>query len=148
MILFEPPMEGRICAPSTGGKCTHTEGQVMNMALGELVTEQAWTSVEETRCLPPMRVRTAGRLLDRIGGGQLCLIIWRSTPFPLRLISFVYGLTVYRKLLATSTSVGELYTLHVERYESSRLFRLFRPRYHTVRGLLDSLRVEERAPVK
>jgi len=119
----------------------------METELGELVTEQEWISVRETLSLSPRQAQTAGSILDRIGWKELCLIVWRSTPFPLRVISFFYGLAVYRRLLATSRSVYDLRTLHMDKYRSSRSFRLLRPRYHKVVKLLDSLGMEERVPV-
>ncbi len=90
--------------------------------------------------------RTAKSILDRIGWKGLCLIVWRSTPFPLRLISFFYGLAVYRRLLAASKNPFDLRTLHTDKYRSSPAFRLLRPRYHKVRQLLASLGMEERVP--
>lgn len=90
--------------------------------------------------------RTAESILDRIGWKGLCLVVWRSTPFPLRLISFFYGLAVYRRLLAASRDPFDLHTLHMDKYRSSLAFRLLRPRYHRVRQLLDSLGMEERVP--
>ncbi len=89
------------------------------------------------------RPRAAGSILDRIGWKGLCLVVWRSTPFPLRLISFFYALIVYRKLLAASRDPFDLGQLHAARYQSSRSFRLLRPRYHKVRRLLDLLGVQE-----
>jgi len=119
----------------------------MEMDLSNFVTEQGWISVGEAPSLSSREPRTARSILDRVGRRNLCLIVWRSTPFPLRLISFSYGLAVYRELLATSTSLCELRALHMERYQSSRSFRLLRPRYHRVVKLLDSLGMAERVPV-
>lgn len=119
----------------------------METELGKLVTVQQRISAREALSLFPRQARTARSILDKIGGRKLCLIVWRSTPFPLRLISFVYGLAVYRRLVATSTNLYDLRTLHMEKYQSSRSFRLLRPRYHTVRRLLNSLGVEERVPL-
>ncbi|GEM_PF-1506042 len=90
--------------------------------------------------------QTAKSILDRIGWKGLCLVVWRSTPFPLRLISFFYGLAVYRKLLAASKDPFDLHTLHTDKYRCSLAFRLLRPRYHKVRRFLDSLGMEERVP--
>jgi len=119
----------------------------METELGELVAEQAWISVGQTRSLSPRQPRTAKSILDRVGGRKLCLIVWCSTPFPLRLISFVYGLAVYRELLATSRNLHDLRISHMEKYRSSRSFRLLRPRYHRVVKLLDSPGMAERVPV-
>ena len=63
-----------------------------------------------------------------------------QTPFPLRLIALPYGLLVYRRLLANCNDLNTLYTLHVQKYESSYVFKLLRPRYHKVGQVLTSLR--------
>jgi hypothetical protein len=81
----------------------------------------------------------ADSLLEQIGWRGLCLVVWRSTPLGLRLIAFPYGLLVYRGLLADCNDCNSLYTLHVQKYQSSPLFKLLRPRYHIVGRVLQSL---------
>ncbi len=130
-----------------GGLKAAEEEQVMETELAKLAGRKHGPPYEEALSLSSRQARTAQSILERIGGRKLCLIVWRSTPFPLRLISFVYGLAVYRGLLATSKSLCDLRTLHIEKYRSSRSFRLLRPRYHRVRRLLSSLGVEESVPL-
>jgi hypothetical protein len=81
----------------------------------------------------------ATNLLKRIGWKGLFLVVWRSTPFPLRLIVLPYGLLVYRRLLAGCNDSNSLYTLHVQKFQSSYVFKLLRPRYHIVDQVLESL---------
>ena len=90
--------------------------------------------------------RTAPSILDRVGWKGLCLIVWRATPFPLRIVSFFYGLAVYRGMLGASRNFSDLRILHADRYRSSRAFRVLRPRYHKVRQLLERLGMEEAVP--
>lgn len=78
-------------------------------------------------------------LLEEVGWRGLVVVVWRATPFPLRLISLPYGVAVYRALLATSDSLACLHALHGDKYTSSLWFRLLRPRYRRVRPLLESL---------
>jgi len=73
-------------------------------------------------------------------------VVWRSTPPGLRLIAFPYGLLVYRRLLAGCKDCNSLYTLHVQKYQSSHLFRLLRPRYRMVGRVLQSLQSRRETP--
>ena len=82
----------------------------------------------------------AENLLKQIGWKGLFLVVWHATPFPLRLIALPYGLLVYRRLLTNCNDLNTLYTLHVQKYESSYVFKLLRPRYHKVGQVLTSLR--------
>jgi hypothetical protein len=78
-------------------------------------------------------------LLEEVGWRGLMMVVWRATPFPLRLIALPYGVAVYRTLLATSDSLAFLQALHSEKYAASFWFRLLRPRYHRARLLLKEL---------
>jgi len=96
---------------------------------------------------PVAKPTRASSLFERIGWRGLFLVVWRSTPFPLRLIAFPYGLLVYRGLLEACNESNYLYTLHVAKYQSSRVFKLLRPRYHRVATVLASLLTEnEKSP--
>lgn len=88
----------------------------------------------------------AKNLLKEIGWKGLFLVVWRSTPFPLRLIALPYGLLVYRGLLANCNDPNSLYTLHVQKYQSSYVFKLLRPRYHIVDHVLESLQRDAGKP--
>jgi len=83
--------------------------------------------------------RPAESLLAAIGWKGLFLVVWRATPPVVRLIALPYGLCVYRALLASCSDPQSLRTLHVQQYQSSRIFKLFRPRYHKVDEVLRSL---------
>jgi len=88
----------------------------------------------------------AKTLLKKIGWKGLFLVVWRSTPFPLRLIALPYGLLVYRRLLASCHDPNSLYTLHVQKHQSSYAFKLFRPRYRRVSRVLESLQRDAETP--
>lgn len=75
-------------------------------------------------------------ILDRIGCWRACVIVWRAIPWYLRLITFPYGVIVYRRLFAASDTLRYLHAVHAEKCSSSPLFRLLRPRYHRVARLL------------
>lgn len=75
-------------------------------------------------------------ILHRIGWKGLLLVVWHSTPLALRPIAFPYGVVVYKRLLATSNNLPCLHTLHAQKYRSSLIFRLLRPRYHQTHRLL------------
>ena len=85
----------------------------------------------------------ASSLFERIGWRGLFLVVWRSTPFPLRLVAFPYGVLVYHNLLTATSKPDYLYTLHVDKYQSSMAFKLLRPRYHRVAGVLDVLLADD-----
>ena len=91
----------------------------------------------------PMR---ATSLFERIGWRGLFLVVWRSTPFPVRLVAFPYGVLVYRSLLDACNGSDDLYTLHVTKYQSSWVFKLLRPRYHKVATVLQSLLTDDAKP--
>jgi len=86
----------------------------------------------------------ASSLFERIGWRGLFLLVWRSTPFPLRLVAFPYGVLVYRSFLVACSKSDYLYTLHVDKYRSSWVFKVLRPRYHKVTALLDTLLAGDR----
>jgi hypothetical protein len=75
-------------------------------------------------------------LLDKVGLAGLLALVWRSTPIPLRLIAFPYGIIVYGRFLGACYSLEGLDGMHREKYHYSLMFRLLRPRYHKVRSLL------------
>lgn len=81
---------------------------------------------------------SAKTLLDKIGWAGLFLIVWRSTPLPLRIVALPYGLITYRRLLAASYNAESLRSLHAEEYQRSLVFRLLRPRYREVEHLLEA----------
>lgn len=67
------------------------------------------------------------------------MLVWHGTPPLLRPLALPYGLVVYGRMLASSHSQDILYAYHTDKYRSSRLFQLLRPRYHLVRPLLKKL---------
>ncbi len=75
-------------------------------------------------------------ILDAIGRKRLYALVWRAMPFPWCLIAFPYGVVVYRRLLVASDTLHYLRAVHAERFHSSLLFRLLRPRYRKVERLL------------
>jgi hypothetical protein len=94
---------------------------------------------------PILKVHTAKKvkvhraketIFDRLGWKGLASVVWRSTPLPIRLLSFPYGVAVYRKFLATCETVEEVRKLHYRKCKSSRIFRYLRPRYRKAKYLL------------
>jgi hypothetical protein len=75
-------------------------------------------------------------LFDAVGWIGLLNLVWRATPFPLRLVALPYGVAVYRRLLIDSDSVACLFILHSRKYRDSLVFRICRPRYRKVHRLL------------
>jgi len=75
-------------------------------------------------------------IFDTVGWRRLCAIVWRAMPFPWRLIAFPYGVVVYRRLLAASDTLPYLRAMHAREFNSSRAFRVLRPRYRKVEHLL------------
>jgi hypothetical protein len=65
----------------------------------------------------------------------LVMLVWRSTPIPLRVAAFPYSIVVYRRFLATCNNLEDLYAMHSQKYTCSLVFRLLRPRYRKVRIL-------------
>jgi hypothetical protein len=92
------------------------------------------------------RPTSARSLFERIGWRGLFLVVWRSTPFPLRLVAFPYGVLVYRSFLVACNKQDDLYTLHVDKYRSSWAFKLLRPRYHKVANVLEVLLANNEKP--
>lgn len=76
-------------------------------------------------------------ILERIGEGGLLHALWASTPSALRIAFLPYSFLVYRDLLAQSKNLNELLDLHGDLYKKSALFRLLRPRYSSVRRVLN-----------
>lgn len=89
--------------------------------------------------------RPSKTLLQQLGWKGLLAIAWQSTPLSLRAIALPYTLIVYRRLLAASDSPKQLLVLHTDRYQSSLLFRVLRPRYRRMRRILKCLEIESRA---
>ena len=77
-------------------------------------------------------------LLEQVGWKGLLAVVWHATPIALRLLALPYGLVVYGRLLAYSENLDDLYLYHIEKYRSSRFFKLLRPRYHVLCHLLNA----------
>jgi hypothetical protein len=86
--------------------------------------------------------RAAKTLLQQMGWKGLLAIAWQSTPWSLRAIALPYTLIVYRRLLATSDSPRQLLVLHMDKYQSSLLFRTLRPRYRRMHHILKCFEIE------
>jgi len=80
--------------------------------------------------------RASETILDRLGWKGLVAVVWRSTPFPVRLIALPYGLAIYARFLAACQTIEEVRALHVRKCRSSRLFRALRPRFRLAKYLL------------
>jgi len=88
---------------------------------------------EETETRGPNR-----SILATIGRRRLYLIVWRAIPLPWRAIGFPYGVIVYRRLFEASDMLPYLRAMHAKEFQSSRLFRLLRPRFRRVEHQLRS----------
>ena len=81
-------------------------------------------------------------IYERIGWKGLLNIAWNSTPCPARLFALPYALWIYRGLLKRSSCLGELLRLHSNKYVDSKIFRLFRPRYHEAKMVLEAYGIQ------
>ena len=79
---------------------------------------------------------------DEIGWTGLFNVVWSSTPYPLRFVALPYGLRIYGNFLKGSSNLQQLLGAHARQYMSSRLFRLFRPRYRRVRRVLSGYGID------
>lgn len=81
--------------------------------------------------------RTRGKsIYDAIGWPGLVHVVWNSTPHFLRLLALPYGLCVYGHFLKGSSDLRQLFSVHAREYMHSKVFRMFRPRYHKVEDVL------------
>jgi len=85
---------------------------------------------------PAGSTRRSGSILDVLGWRRSCLVVWRASPFPWRLVTFPYGVIVYRRLFAASDTLRYLHAMHAAKYDSSHIFRMLRPRYRRIERLL------------
>ncbi|MHC4228270.1 MAG: hypothetical protein ACYSWW_10600 [Planctomycetota bacterium] len=81
-------------------------------------------------------------IYDVIGWTGLLNVVWRSTPYPVRVFALPYGLHIYGNLLKGSSNLEQLLGVHAREYMCSKLFRLFRPRYHRVKSVLEGYGIE------
>jgi hypothetical protein len=79
---------------------------------------------------------------QRLGWWKIIRIVWCAIPWQFRLFVFPYCLLVYRRFLTESTNLDEVRSMHIDKCCQSRVFGLFRPRFHLVEKSLLSL-VEE-----
>ncbi len=84
-----------------------------------------------------------GSIYDRIRWKGLLSVVWNSTPYPLRLFVLPYGLWIYRSFLKRTSNPQDLFILHSDEYLHSKIFRLFRPRYHKATRVLETYGVKE-----
>jgi hypothetical protein len=77
-------------------------------------------------------------IYDVIGWTGLLNVVWRSTPYPMRVVALPYGLRIYGSFLKGSSNLQQLLGVHAREYMSSKWFRLLRPRFHRVRSVLQA----------
>ncbi|KPL21033.1 MAG: hypothetical protein AMJ75_10755 [Phycisphaerae bacterium SM1_79] len=75
-------------------------------------------------------------IYDAIGWAGLFRVVWNSTPYPMKFFALPYGLCVYGHFLKGSSDLRQLFSVHAREYMQSKMFRLFRPRYHRVENVL------------
>ncbi|MEX0920948.1 MAG: hypothetical protein WDZ62_01665 [Candidatus Pacearchaeota archaeon] len=77
-------------------------------------------------------------ILEKIGHEGLVDVVWNSLPwykktaFPFG----VYGVNVYKKILAKSENIDEVFMGHSDEYAISQKFRLMRPKFRKVEKIL------------
>ena len=72
----------------------------------------------------------------RLGRWGVMKVVWDAIPRPFRLLAFPYCLFVYRRLLAQSTRVSEVRTMHSALYGNSGIYRTLRPRFRVIKQAL------------
>jgi hypothetical protein len=86
-------------------------------------------------------------IYEKIGWKGLLNVVWKSTPYPLRLIGLPYSFCIYGSYLRRSRTIEDLLSLHSEKYTHSIVFRFLRPRYHDAKSLLLSYGVRPYARI-
>ncbi|MHC4436838.1 MAG: hypothetical protein ACYS3S_05720 [Planctomycetota bacterium] len=81
-------------------------------------------------------------IYDKIGWTGLFKVVWSSMPYPLRIVALPYGLSIYGDFLRGSANLDQLLCVHSREYMSSKLFRVLRPRYRRVKGILKSYGID------
>jgi len=79
---------------------------------------------------------------ERLGRWGVMRLVWCAIPWLFRPFVFPYCLFVYRRFLADSTDVDDVKSMHIEYCYKSRVFSLFRPRFHIIKKALLSLEVK------
>jgi len=79
---------------------------------------------------------------EHLGRWGMARVVWCAIPWRFRLFVFPYCLIVYSGFLANSTSVDDVRSMHIEHCYQSKMFRLFRPRFHIVKRALVCLEAE------
>ncbi len=77
-------------------------------------------------------------IYDVIGWTGLLNVVWRSTPYPMRVLALPYSLRIYGSFLKGSSNLQQLLGVHAREYMCSKLFRVLRPRFHRVRSVLQA----------
>jgi hypothetical protein len=73
---------------------------------------------------------------NRLGRWRVVKLVWGAIPWQFRLLGFPYCLFVYRRLLAQSTRVSEVRTMHSSLYSNSGIYRTLRPRFRVIKQAL------------
>ena len=76
---------------------------------------------------------------ERLGRWGVMRVVWCAIPWAFRPFVFPYCLFVYSRFLSDSMDVDDVKSMHIEHCYESRVFRLFRPRFHLIRKALVSL---------
>lgn len=72
----------------------------------------------------------------RLGRRGVVKLVWRAIPWQFRIMAFPYCLSVYSRVLAECSTVGDVRAMHSKYYGDSRLFKFFRPRFRLIRKAL------------
>lgn len=75
-------------------------------------------------------------LADRLGWWGVTKVVWQAIPWQFRMFVFLHFLSVYRRLFKRCTNLDEVRAVHIDYYHKSRVFRIFRPRFHIIKRAL------------
>jgi len=81
-------------------------------------------------------------IYDRIGFGGLVSVVLRAAPLHLTLFALPYNLYVYGSFLKGNTTLNGVELDHLQKYHTSKLFKICRPRYHKVKKYLEKRKIE------
>lgn len=77
-------------------------------------------------------------IYQRIGFSGLVDVVLKSTPVihKLTIIPLVYDIFIYKNFLEKSHNLDELLSRHSDKYHTSRVFKLLRPKYGEAKYVL------------
>ena len=83
-----------------------------------------------------MQGRGRTDLATRLGWWGVVRVVWRAIPWQYRLLVFPYFWSVYRGLFKACACLDEVRLVHIDLYQNSLVFRMFRPRFRMIKRAL------------